>query len=256
MKTIAVTRLTANFKHLCFNYKMLTEYAITNVPKEYDMKEYIKNYTKIWQKSPAIIKIPYYIPIYLEIPPQVFRWIISVHKLQPKNFHLTQSLNQDDFMTEHFKQIEFSKKIQSVLEKFDLTKFTEDYHHYLETCIKNPSKIIIPNLRQDFMWHSHMQDHATYVADTVSIFGHILDHRTDTEEQANSNRLQRKSQQNTKTKYNKNTIPYSSCSGTIYYSHYYSNPMILPISYNASDVGHTLSSCSSSSCSSCGGGDD
>ena len=62
--------------------------------------------------------------------------------------------------------------------KFD-DKWIISYMLFLEICKKYPKEMIIPTVKEDFVWHSHLQDHHSYVNDMQNYLGYILDHQTD-----------------------------------------------------------------------------
>ncbi len=50
-------------------------------------------------------------------------------------------------------------------------------------CSRSPDQITVPTKLADFMWHSHMQDHEAYVADTKMMLGRMLNHIDDFSEE-------------------------------------------------------------------------
>lgn len=91
----------------------------------------------------------------------------------------------------HYDQIIFSEKIIKVVKEYAPTiksqhdwqkdmfmKFINEYLIYLTMCRDNPNEIIRPSLVQDFVWHSHMMQHKSYIEDTTIIFGRCLKHDT------------------------------------------------------------------------------
>jgi hypothetical protein len=49
-------------------------------------------------------------------------------------------------------------------------------------CKEHPTRIMVPNKLEDFVWHSHMQDNEKYKKDVVQIIGRALNHTDDFKE--------------------------------------------------------------------------
>ncbi len=87
---------------------------------------------------------------------------------------------------QHTSQVNFASKILPTLDKIDLTdssvisRLIYDYSVFLELCLENKNKLIVPTLMEDFVWHAHMTSHNVYREDTTKIFGRMLGHKTDT----------------------------------------------------------------------------
>ena len=73
--------------------------------------------------------------------------------------------------------IDFAKKIRPIIHsQYNYKNWEKQYKNFLSMCKKNPHKVIIPNMIEDFMWHAHMLNHNDYNTDCINIFGSLLDH--------------------------------------------------------------------------------
>ena len=64
--------------------------------------------------------------------------------------------------------------------------FDNCYKHYIEflyVCKEKLKEVIVPNKMADFMWHSHMQEHAAYKKDCEMMVGKMLNHVDEYNEQ-------------------------------------------------------------------------
>ena len=179
-------RIAVNFKSLCSNYKSLIYSGISNISKNKSIKDNIAEYVKYQNVYQVMTKSGYMLHGYIKMDKNVFHWLNSVHKLQPKQFHLKKPLVFENFLSEHEKQLEFAHKIYPIVERIDFQKdkvslnhFVKQYQDYLLISKENSKSMVVPSLSADFVWHSHMQDHDNYIRDNIGYFGKILDHRTD-----------------------------------------------------------------------------
>jgi hypothetical protein len=204
-------------------------------------------------------------------------WIRSLSRLDPHAF-IDKKITFAWLYDQHNKQMEFNSKIQSKLNELDMNDQSEHMNHlilnyaqFLEMCAGHKKDIIVPTLLEDFVWHSHMIDHETYVEDMKKIFGKILGHRNDIDVEQYEKRSNdiRKSYYNSLPNKNNQQSScggvYSSCGtfincGTIpRYNNYHLDTKLSSCGniISSTDISScSSSSCSSSSCSSCGGGGD
>jgi len=209
-------RLLANFWTSTTRYKSIINYGVKEIPRTKEMSSHVKNYVDLFHKNGIMTKKPYM----SKLSNDMFDWLLSVHKLQPVQFHMQSRLDFLTFLEENNKHMEFCHKIQPKLPNFKINDAIEEYYHFLMMCKDNPKQLVIPTLREDFIWHSHMQDHEIYVKDTIQIFGHILDHRTDLEMERVkpiSDEIRQKSLKTKEPEKDKNKQPTNSCGACTYY---------------------------------------
>lgn len=219
----SLRQLSVNFARATGNYRSIVNFGVNDVTKNKHMSLYVKEYVDLYHKFGVVQRKPIFKSDYQKLPTDIFNWLLSVHKLQPVSFYSKLRLDLNEFLTEHHKQLEFCHKIQPKLPNINMEKAIQEYYAFLVMCKDNPKQTVIPTLGEDFVWHSHMQENEAYIKDTIQIFGHILDHRTDLEMERikpESDKIREKTLTKTKDKNNTQTSNCSAC--TYYYPNYYS----------------------------------
>ena len=250
---LILKQLTPKLPHLCQSYKLQLNYAYKNrvhMNMHLGMNFTNTNLGFIYQKGKAMN--------------QRDEWIRSLARLNPYKF-MNGQINYHWLYDQHKKQLGFHKRIQPLIDPLDLSSNSRDmgqlllqYATFLEICSENKDEIIVPTLLEDFVWHSHMIDHETYVNDMKKILGKILGHTNDDDHTQYQNR----SNEIRQNHYNKVLLANqsSSCSAMIISPSNPINPH--PKSSNTSSddssscntSSDVTSSCNSSGCSSgCGG---
>lgn len=79
------------------------------------------------------------------------------------------------------RQRAFCEKIEFIMKDFKLEKAIESYDSFLTTVKNNHGHMVVPDLTQDLIWHSHMQDPKQYRLETTIYLGYVLDHVDDPE---------------------------------------------------------------------------
>jgi len=106
-----------------------------------------------------------------------YEWFDYVYKSHPVNYSQNIMPNIDVFVDSCIKQAKFCIKINPIWNlQYDYKKWKNEYFQFLKQCRDNRYRTIVPTLKQDFMWHAHMANHAKYVSDCQNIFGNILNH--------------------------------------------------------------------------------
>ena len=230
--------LTKNLPELCRTYKSALEFARL---ENYNITRYIN-----------LGFDPFTFGNYFKVP-SYKKWIEMTKTMNPVEYakgSMTYNYHHD--------QIEFARKLFPVLYYADIEHdkvmdgLIENYCNFLSLCKLYPKQMIVPSLIEDFVWHSHMTDHKSYVEDTTRIFGKILNHNTSDVNLAKNKEETLK----LKESYYSN-VYYSNCSSVLDPT----NPLSPTSPMNPMSPMHPLnnyySSCSisdcGSSCSSCGG---
>lgn len=111
-------------------------------------------------------------------PNNLLEYIYMLAKLSPINYY-NNNITYGALLFHHNNNNEFYKKFIENCSELDLEKdfdkAKEEYHHFLNM-IYLFKKNTTPNLIEDFMWHSHLQNEY-YIEDTESIFDKPLDHK-------------------------------------------------------------------------------
>jgi hypothetical protein len=103
--------------------------------------------------------------------------IWTIHKLYPLIYYNKDDIDSKWLEDACLRQYNFALKIYPLLRNnHNIHKWIKSYTSFLKLCKKNPSKKIIPTLKQDFVWHAHMQYNNNYILDMVNFVGFILDH--------------------------------------------------------------------------------
>jgi len=176
-----------DFKEVCQRYEKLIRYVNANKDLTSDtpmLKAAIRIYLKFELK-----------PEILQLETSAVAWVWCVHKLHPLKY-ATYLQNPVLYRTGQplkdmvnflknacIRQKSFCEKIIPQLDSFNLYVWKHEYKHFLGWCKQYPNKTIVPSLHEDFIWHSHMQDHQGYRADSFKKLNFILDHNDDIPEE-------------------------------------------------------------------------
>lgn len=180
------SRLHGSLPEECRKYAKLVVYVNKNQDLHSDTKvlrKAIYNYLTSFEKHQKSGNDD--LTFYGEISDEA--WIMCVHKLHPVKYQ--QRGNHDvDFKsdTEWFvkaaiRQADFCKKIYPLLPVNNFYHWISSYKNFTKLIRKNPGKILVPSLEEDFVWHAHMQNHRYYAEYFREKMGRILDHDDDIE---------------------------------------------------------------------------
>ena len=112
-------------------------------------------------------------------------WLENLLMLDPVAYSNESKVTSKQLLSKHDGQVVFANKVLPIVGKLDfnsdvvVNRLVSNYGLFLDLCLQNRSVPIIPTLVEDFVWHSHMLDHTSYVLMTRNMFGRILEHRTD-----------------------------------------------------------------------------
>ena len=174
MKTMSKKFVVSNIGRLCSNYRSSLRYVVTH---NESIKRYIDNrivYAEPEGKSR-----------FVQLLSKKVDWIETLLKMDPVAYSKKRMVHSSELLSRHLAQVVFADKIIPLIERLDfnnqtvIDKQVSNYGMFLTLCLKNPNNHIVPNLIEDFVWHSHMSDHWAYASMTKAMFGHILPHRTD-----------------------------------------------------------------------------
>lgn len=171
-----ISNISAKLPHLCKHYRTQLQIADKNhiEIKNVLLGLYGSRYSCTNQTT--IESAPDWVPVLARMDPL---------KFMNHNKFMGTDITYDWLLDQHDKQMEFYSKTKSTIDPLVLEEGSEDmkillmnYDIFLNLCRKYP-KVIVPSLIEDFVWHSHMIDHESYVTDTIKIFGKLLLHRND-----------------------------------------------------------------------------
>lgn len=168
-------KFKANLKKLARDYKTVVEYSHEYIPfndAEY-MDSLIKKYIHFYE---TYIK---YHGDEIKSTNTDIEAIRTIHRIHPILYQKRETVKPEWLYAACVRQNEFYKKIYPLLSKYNYSEWKQKYKLFLQMCTKNPTKIIVPSLIEDFIWHAHMQDNLKYIQDTTKIYGQVLDHRDD-----------------------------------------------------------------------------
>lgn len=112
-------------------------------------------------------------------------WMNMLMQMSPKKYYYNYHFTKSELVAKHHEQLQFATKVLQRVENLNFDDnatydhLTKRYGLFLSLCLKERNQIIVPTLLEDFVWHSHMTENQSYVSMCKSIFGYILDHRTD-----------------------------------------------------------------------------
>lgn len=168
-----------NFMEVCANYYDDINYIIRRqlfANKNVQLEKLVSNYIYFYEHTIINKKEGDLI-----VTDQSIRIIWSVHKLHPVDYSRRKQVDSEWLINACLRQYGFNGKIIKEIKREDLnsSKLKNGYVSFLKLCKKFPTKTIVPTPLQDFMWHSHMQDHLGYIEDTKNYLGRILNHDDD-----------------------------------------------------------------------------
>ena len=104
-------------------------------------------------------------------------FVQTVHKLHPRIYRNKplESVDQIWLYEALLRQIMYCKKIYPFLQNYEYKRWVKEYKRFLRDCKRFKHTTIVPNLIEDFIWHSHMQS-PTYEPDVIKVLGRFLDH--------------------------------------------------------------------------------
>lgn len=104
------------------------------------------------------------------------RYELLLAKLSPLNFE-KKNITYGALLFHHEKQMEFYKSLKNnSIDTNQIILAIDDYFHFLLMHKFNPLSFIFPTLKEDLIWHSHMQNNQSYLLTTQDIIGKPLDH--------------------------------------------------------------------------------
>ncbi len=166
--------IVPNISSLCTTYRTDLLYAVRN---NNEIKDYINR--KCSLAKPGDISQWTY------VFSNKARWIEMMMRMSPKRYNKGSIFLRYDLLEKQEEQVKFADKVLPKIEKLNFDDqavmggLVAKYGLFLTLCLKNPNSQIVPSLIEDFVWHSHMTDPRSYKDMTTSMFGRILDHRTD-----------------------------------------------------------------------------
>lgn len=186
-----------------------------------------------------------------------------IWKSHPVDYSKKTFLSEEKFLGSVKAQAAFCIKFKDLLYKEKgllndtlIHECIEDYIRFLH--FSNKERIIVPRLKEDFVWHAHMNNAIKYQADMDLIFGYILDHDDSISDEKLKELRERRKQLEPKAEKNETVGGGcgSSCSSWPEYKKKSPDPVevtqdIQSSSGDSGDSGDSGSSCSSG----CGGGD-
>lgn len=107
---------------------------------------------------------------------KIFLYLQCLAKLSPINY----SINKIPYaclLHHQHKQMEFYKSINfNDIDSEYIKNATVDFYHFTNMHKEFPYKIIVPTLKEDFIWHSLLLDNQCYLEYTTNIIGEPMDH--------------------------------------------------------------------------------
>lgn len=153
--------INSKLKYLCSDYMEIIEH-INKLGSDYKLYDAIMAY-KAGIKETDMDKD--------------IKFVLYVHRMHPLRYSKEQrEVNTNWLYNVCLTQIRFCKNIEPKLKNYDFKKWFKQYRRFLALCRKYPTKVIVPTLIEDFIWHAHMQNNYIYLYDTKNIIGKPLDH--------------------------------------------------------------------------------
>ena len=149
------------FRQACLDYMRIVRYANENLQ---DKNNLLRNlvYDYFYTDENKI-----------KLNPDL-EFVQMVHKLHPIKYKNKQG-GMRWLYSACKRQLVFCKKIDPLLYGYRFIAWKKMYIKFLSECKYHPEDIIPPNLKEDFMWHSHMQL-PSYLKDMTKLVGFQLDH--------------------------------------------------------------------------------
>lgn len=158
---------TGSLPESCNAYSKIINYIVETPPdKELLLQNIIAYISKIKEDSPC------------------YEFVATVHKLHPHIYREKpiELLDPVWLYQACVRQMVYCKKIQPFLKNYNYKRWRSEYKRFLRDCKLFKHVIIVPNLIEDFMWHSHMQS-PTYKRDITLLTGRFMDHDDDIPEE-------------------------------------------------------------------------
>ena len=158
------SKLTVDFTKVCHEYK--------NIVQAINASSIFSN------ENPELISL---IDKYIakKDSSEETKLIWAIHKLHPLDYDKKDPVDRQWLINACLRQALFCRKIAPLLKSYNKSQWIREYIAFLKLYRDHKGRVLVPTLKQDFIWHAHMQDHEAYIRDTQRIVGFILNHDDD-----------------------------------------------------------------------------